>query len=46
MMERLEETITGAIQSINNLTKSGRKEIVYKVGRRINKVEDTNIYYL
>lgn len=46
MMERLEETITGAIQSINNLTKSGRKELVYKVGRRINKVEDTNIYYL
>lgn len=46
MMKRLEETITGAIQSINNLTKSGRKELVYKVGRRINKVEDTNIYYL
>ncbi len=37
MMKRLEETITGAIQSINNLTKSGRKELVYKVGRRINK---------
>ena len=36
-MERLEETITGAIQSINNLTKSGRKELVYKVGGRINK---------
>ena len=46
MMKRLEETITGAIQSINNLTKSGRKELVSKVGRRINKVEDTNIYYL
>ena len=37
MMKRLEETITGAIQSINNLTKSGRKELVYKVGGRINK---------
>ena len=37
MMKRLEETITGAIQGINNLTKSGRKELVYKVGRRINK---------
>lgn len=46
MMQRLEETLTGAVQSINNLMKSGRKELIYKNGRRVNKVEDTTIYYL
>lgn len=46
MMQRLEETLTGAVQSINNLMKSGRKELIYKIGRRVNKVEDTTIYYL
>ena len=45
-MQRLEETLTGAVQSINNLMKSGRKELIYKIGRRVNKVEDTTIYYL
>ena len=44
MMQRLEETLTGAVQSINNLMKSGRKELIYKIGRRVNKVEDTTIY--
>lgn len=46
MMQRLEETLTGAVQSINNLMKSGRKELIYKVGRRVNKVEDATIYYV
>lgn len=46
LMERLEETLSDAVQSINNLMRVGRRELIYKVGRRINRVEDSSIYYV
>ena len=46
MLKRIEETITHAVTSINHLLKVNRKELIYQIGKRVKKVENSMIYYL
>lgn len=46
MLKRIEETITHAVTSINHLLKVNRKELIYQIGKRVKKVENSMIYYI
>lgn len=39
MLKRIEETVIHAINSINRLIQVNREELIYKIGRRVRKVE-------
>lgn len=46
MLKRIEETVVHAINSINRLIQVNREELIYKIGRRVRKVEKSLIYYV
>lgn len=46
MLRRIEETVIHAINSINRLIQVNREELIYKIGRRVRKVEKSLIYYV
>lgn len=46
IIKRLEETLRNAVDNILNNLKLGAKTLTYKVGRRVQKVNSANIFYI
>jgi two-component system response regulator AgrA len=46
IIQRLEETLRGAISNLTNMVKYGNRNFKYKIGRNVFKVSENEVFYI